>query len=182
MAQFYEKYLMLCAKANKTPSGAANEMGLSRGTANGWKNGKQPNDVTVAKIAQYFNVPVSFLKNDSEEIYPQRHPLRCAEGFSEARGGCEMNAEVEARIAEIEKETGREMSCADVLWLLKREFSAKKMGGESADNRTEDGADDTAYMFLPFRLVIRKALKPFFFCLLGLECCQLLLALILLLH
>ena len=70
MAQFYEKYLMLCAKANKTPSGAANEMGLSRGTANGWKNGKQPNDVTVAKIAQYFNVPVSFLKNDSEEIYP----------------------------------------------------------------------------------------------------------------
>lgn len=93
-----------------------------------------------------------------------------------------MNPEVEARIAEIEKQTGREMSCADVLWLLKREFSAEETGGESADNRTEDGADDTAYMFLPFRFIIRKALKPLFFCLLGLECCQLFLTLILLLH
>lgn len=36
---FYEKYLMLCDKNKKTPSGAALEMGLSKTTVNRWKNG-----------------------------------------------------------------------------------------------------------------------------------------------
>ena len=36
---FYEKYLELCASVDKTPSGAALEMGLSKPTVNRWKNG-----------------------------------------------------------------------------------------------------------------------------------------------
>lgn len=66
MSNFYEKYVGLCAKSNKTPSGVAVEMGLSKGTANGWKNGKQPNDLTIAKVALYFGVPVSYFSEDSE--------------------------------------------------------------------------------------------------------------------
>lgn len=65
MSIFYEKYVALCAKGNKTPSGAAVEMGLSKGTANGWKNGKQPNDLTLAKVALYFDVPVSYFSEDN---------------------------------------------------------------------------------------------------------------------
>lgn len=65
MSVFYKKYVALCAKGNKTPSGAAVEMGLSKGTANGWKNGKQPNDLTIAKVALYFDVPVSYFSEDN---------------------------------------------------------------------------------------------------------------------
>ena len=65
MSIFYKKYVALCAKGNKTPSGAAVEMGLSKGTANGWKNGKQPNDLTLAKVALYFDVPVSYFSEDN---------------------------------------------------------------------------------------------------------------------
>ncbi len=66
MSKFYEKYVALCAKKNKTPSGAAVDIGLSKGTANGWKTGRQPNDLTLAKIALYFGVPVSYFSEDSE--------------------------------------------------------------------------------------------------------------------
>lgn len=65
MSTFYEKYVALCAKKNKTPSGAAVDIGLSKGTANGWKTGRQPNDLTIAKIALYFGVPVSYFSEDN---------------------------------------------------------------------------------------------------------------------
>ena len=65
MSTFYEKYVSLCAQNEKTPSGAAVEIGLSKGTANGWKIGKRPNDLTRAKLAAYFGVPVSYFAEDS---------------------------------------------------------------------------------------------------------------------
>jgi len=60
LSNFYTKYCKLCAEKGETASKAAVNMGFSRATATGWKNGKQPNDVTLVRIADYFGVPVSY--------------------------------------------------------------------------------------------------------------------------
>lgn len=64
---FYEKYLMLCDKNKKTPSGAALEMGLSKTTVNRWKNGGGITDATILKVATFFGVPKEELKGDTEQ-------------------------------------------------------------------------------------------------------------------
>ena len=51
---FYDNYLRLCAEHGETPSGAATAIGLSNAAATGWKNGKMPSDVTLAKLAEHF--------------------------------------------------------------------------------------------------------------------------------
>lgn len=64
---FYEKYLMLCDKNKKTPSGAALEMGLSKTTVNRWKNGGGITDATILKVATFFGVPKEELKGEPEK-------------------------------------------------------------------------------------------------------------------
>ena len=64
---FYEKYLMLCDKNKKTPSGAALEMGLSNTTVNRWKNGGGITDATILKVATFFGVPKEELKGEPEQ-------------------------------------------------------------------------------------------------------------------
>lgn len=61
---FYEKYLELCAKVGKSPSGVALEIPLSKPTVNRWKNGGGVTDATALKVAKYFNVPVEELMDD----------------------------------------------------------------------------------------------------------------------
>lgn len=64
---FYEKYLMLCDRNKKTPSGAALEMGLSKTTVNRWKNGGGITDATILKVATFFGVPKEELKGEPEQ-------------------------------------------------------------------------------------------------------------------
>lgn len=64
---FYEKYLMLCDKNKKTPSGAALEMGLSKTTVNRWKNGGGITDATILKVANYFEIPKEELTGEEPE-------------------------------------------------------------------------------------------------------------------
>ncbi len=66
MSNFYKNYLSLCASANKSPSRVANEIGLSNAAANGWKKGKEPSDITLQKLADYFHVAVETLKEQKE--------------------------------------------------------------------------------------------------------------------
>lgn len=61
---FYEKYLELCAKAGKTPSGAALEIPLSKPSVNRWKHGGGITDATALKVANYFGVTVEELMGD----------------------------------------------------------------------------------------------------------------------
>ena len=51
----------------KSPSAVATEIGLSRTSPNGWKKGKMPSDVNLNKLAQYFNVPVSYFSEDQKK-------------------------------------------------------------------------------------------------------------------
>lgn len=66
MSNFYKTYISLCAKNKKSASGVAEEIGLSRASANGWRNGAMPSEVNLQKIANYFGVTVEYLKGEAE--------------------------------------------------------------------------------------------------------------------
>jgi transcriptional regulator with XRE-family HTH domain len=67
---FYEKFRVQCAKKGVSASAAAKAVGLSNAAATGWKNGKEPQDVTVQKLADYFGCTVSDLTEDKEKAPP----------------------------------------------------------------------------------------------------------------
>lgn len=67
MSNFYKTYISLCAKNKKSASGVAEEIGLSRASANGWRNGAMPSEVNLQKIADYFNVSVEYLKGQEPQ-------------------------------------------------------------------------------------------------------------------
>ncbi len=81
MATFYEIFISLCARAGKSPGAVAESIGLSRASAAGWKKGKLPRDTTIAKIAQYFDVPVSVFHEDGK----QREVLEIEKNMQGAR-------------------------------------------------------------------------------------------------
>ena len=70
MSSFYNKFIALCARDGKTPSAVAKDVGFSRAAPNGWKNGKAPQDVTIAAVAAYFGVPVSYFNEESDSDLP----------------------------------------------------------------------------------------------------------------
>ena len=67
MLSFYDNYVSLCAKSNKSLSAVAEAIGLSRTSPNGWKKGKQPSDVTLAKLANYFGITVAELLGEEKK-------------------------------------------------------------------------------------------------------------------
>ena len=67
LTDFYKNFCDICAEYAVTPSHVASQIGLSNAAASGWKKGKQPSDVTLAKLSQYFNVPVSVLTGEQKE-------------------------------------------------------------------------------------------------------------------
>nr|DAT71272.1 MAG TPA: repressor protein [Caudoviricetes sp.] len=81
---FYEKYLMLCDKNKKTPSGAALEMGLSKTTVNRWKNGGGITDATILRVANYFEIPKEELTG--EEPDQKEKPSTPEDAEREAHG------------------------------------------------------------------------------------------------
>ena len=70
MTDFYKRYCELCAIKGKSASGVASAIGLSNAAASGWKNGKFPSDVTLAKLADYFGVPVADLTAEEQTKKP----------------------------------------------------------------------------------------------------------------
>lgn len=63
---FYEKYLLLCQKKGKSPSGAALEIPLSKTTVNRWKNGGGITDANAMRVAAYFEITVEELMSGVE--------------------------------------------------------------------------------------------------------------------
>ena len=65
---FYENYVSLCNSVNKSPSGVALEIGLSKTAVNGWKHGRSnPTDATLQKVADYFGCTVADLTGEMEQ-------------------------------------------------------------------------------------------------------------------
>lgn len=64
---FYDTFLGLCAARGESPSRVAKQIGLSNAAASGWKNGKTPSQVTLVKLANYFNVTPDYLLGNVSE-------------------------------------------------------------------------------------------------------------------
>ena len=71
---FWANFVALCAKNNTKPNPVATELGISSGTVTKWKKGlSTPSDVSVKKIADYFNVPVADLVGKDKKIRPSEN-------------------------------------------------------------------------------------------------------------
>ena len=64
---FWEIFIKLCADNNKKPNPVAKELGFGSSIVTYWKKGTVPNDVSLQKIANYFNVSVDYLLGKTEE-------------------------------------------------------------------------------------------------------------------
>ncbi|MDY3690653.1 MAG: helix-turn-helix transcriptional regulator [Dysosmobacter sp.] len=53
---FYDNFVKACNLHNKAPSAVAIDIGISKATVTGWKNGSTPSDATLHKLADYFGV------------------------------------------------------------------------------------------------------------------------------
>lgn len=67
MTTFYKNFVQLCAAKKVSPSAAAEAIGLSRTSPNGWKKGKQPSDVTLQKLSDYFGCTIAELTGEMEQ-------------------------------------------------------------------------------------------------------------------
>lgn len=64
---FYDNYVRMCNKVNKSPSAAAEEMGMKRSVVTAWKNGRSPRAATLQRIADYFGCSTSELLDEKEK-------------------------------------------------------------------------------------------------------------------
>lgn len=64
---FYQQFIKLCNETGISPSRAALNAGLSKTSVNGWKRGQTPTDKNIAKLAEVFNVPVSYFDEKEEK-------------------------------------------------------------------------------------------------------------------
>ena len=64
---FYDIFLALCIQKNVKPNNVTKAIGLSTAAATDWKNGSVPRDITLKKLANYFDVPVEHFKVQTDE-------------------------------------------------------------------------------------------------------------------
>lgn len=70
---FFDVFADLCAKNNESPNKVAKKLNIASGTVSEWKKGREPQHLTIKKIAEYFNVSVDYLlgrENPREESLP----------------------------------------------------------------------------------------------------------------
>lgn len=77
---FWDVFSGLCAKNGKSPNAVASDLNISSGSITAWSRGTCPRSNTVVKIAEYFNVSVSYLLGEEKE-----KPTLSGEQISEAR-------------------------------------------------------------------------------------------------
>lgn len=67
MSTFYDNYVKLCAARKESLTAVSKNIGLSNAAPTGWKNGKMPSKVTLAKLASYFGIPEEELTGEEPE-------------------------------------------------------------------------------------------------------------------
>lgn len=66
---YYDMFKKLCEEKNVKPSNVSKSTGIPTSTLTNWKKGKfTPKIDKLQKIADYFNVPLSYLTSDYSEI------------------------------------------------------------------------------------------------------------------
>lgn len=64
---FFEQYKSLCLSIGKKPNTVAKELGIASSSITQWKHGSTPRAQLLQKIADYFDVSVSYLIGDSDQ-------------------------------------------------------------------------------------------------------------------
>ena len=77
---FYEKYARLCAERGLSVTGVARALHITPNAPSAWANGATPRNSTLKRIADYFNVDVSYFYEDDEIESKDDHLV---EGFIE---------------------------------------------------------------------------------------------------
>ena len=65
---FYEKYARLCAERGLSVTGVARALHITPNAPSAWANGATPRNSTLKRIADYFNVDVSYFYEDDETL------------------------------------------------------------------------------------------------------------------
>lgn len=65
---FWDNFVALCAERGVSPNAVTREIGLSSATATNWKNGANPRDTALRKIADYFGVTKEELLSDKIDV------------------------------------------------------------------------------------------------------------------
>ena len=58
---FFERFSALCKDNHVSPNSVAREIGASSGSVTAWKQGTEPRNATLTKIADYFDVSTDYL-------------------------------------------------------------------------------------------------------------------------
>lgn len=62
---FYDNLVKACTMRGKSPSAVALEIGISKSTVTGWKNGTTPTDANLQKLADYFGISKTDLTGET---------------------------------------------------------------------------------------------------------------------
>ena len=73
---FFEKYVNLCNGKGLSPSAAAKEIGFSNAAASGWKKGAPPRGANLQKIANFFDVPVEYFDEETDDRGQKKNPAQ----------------------------------------------------------------------------------------------------------
>ena len=79
---FYEKYARLCAERGLSVTGVARALHITPNAPSAWANGATPRNSTLKRIADYFNVDVSYFYDDEDE-YAESKDDKLVENFIE---------------------------------------------------------------------------------------------------
>lgn len=76
---FYEKYARLCAERGLSVTGVARALHITPNAPSAWANGATPRNSTLKRIADYFNVDVSYFYEDDDGLTDEIEdtPLVC---------------------------------------------------------------------------------------------------------
>lgn len=61
MSTFFENYAALCAARGETPNAVARRLSIPSGSITAWKNGAEPRQSTIQRIAAHFGVSTDCL-------------------------------------------------------------------------------------------------------------------------
>ena len=78
---FYSNYTDLCRKIGKSPNAVANDLKIASSTVTEWKRGRVPQNATLLKVCNYFNVTPEYLlgETDNREKAEEKTPSKILE-------------------------------------------------------------------------------------------------------
>ena len=103
---FYNKFLELCSQKKKTPSVVADELGFARSSVTKWKGGATLRAANLKRVADYFDVPVEYFSEESQEAEKSPAPDKETEDFAKyfAMLTPEHQQQIRSAMAELIKE------------------------------------------------------------------------------